>query len=76
MEGDVVEGQVVCESREEVPMALSEMIIGKAPGPSDVSLKLITASRGVGIEVMAEIYQRLLDGFGMPVEWAVGIVIV
>ena len=24
---------------------------------------------GVGIQVMAEIYQKVLDGFGMPAEW-------
>ena len=31
---------------------------------------LIAASGGVGIHVMAEICQRFLDEFGMPVEWA------
>ena len=36
---------------------------------------LIVASGGVGIQVMAEICQRVLDGFGMPVEWALGIVV-
>ena len=36
---------------------------GKAPGPSEVSLELIAASRGVGIQVMAEICLRILDGF-------------
>ena len=29
------------------------------------------ASGGVGIQVMAEIYQVVLDGFVMPVEWVV-----
>ena len=36
---------------------------------------LIAASGGVGILVMAEICQRVLDGLGMPVEWALGIVV-
>ena len=31
------------------------MKTGKAPGPSDVSLLLIVAGGGVGIQVMAEI---------------------
>ena len=48
--------------------ALNEMKTGKAPGPSEVSLELIAASRGVGIQVMAEICQKVLDGFGMPAE--------
>ena len=42
----------------------------KAPGPSEVSLELIAASGGVGIEVMAEICQETLHGFGMSAEWS------
>ena len=34
VEGDAVEGSVVCVSREEVFQALNEMKTGKAPGPS------------------------------------------
>ena len=74
MEGDAVDGPVVCVSREEVLQALNEMKTGRAPGPSEVSLELIAASGGVGIHVMAEVCQRVLDGFGMPVEWALSIV--
>ena len=51
------------------------MKTGKAPGPSDVSLELIGASGGVGIQVMAEICQGVLDGFGMSAEWALSIVV-
>ena len=40
---------------EEVVPMLNEMNTGKAHGLSDVSLELIAASRGVGIQVMAEI---------------------
>ena len=36
MEGDAVEGQVVCVGREEVLQALDEMKTGKALGPSEV----------------------------------------
>ena len=57
MEGDAVEGPVVCVSREDVLQALSEMKTGKAPGPSKVSLELIAVSGGVGTQVMAEICQ-------------------
>ena len=63
MEGDAVEGPVVCVSREEVLQALSEMKTGKAHGPSEISLQLIAASGGVGIQVIAEICQKVLDGF-------------
>ena len=44
VDGDAVEGQVVCVSREEVLQAVNEMTTGKAPGPSEVSLELIAAS--------------------------------
>ena len=64
VEGDVLESQVVCVCREEVLQA-----------PSEVSLELIAASGRVGNLEMAEICLRFLDGFGMPVEWALNIVV-
>ena len=72
MEGDAAEDPVACVSREEVPQALDEK---KAPGPSELSLELIAASGGVGIQVKAEICQNVLDGFGMPAEWALCMVV-
>ena len=51
------------------------MKTGKAPGPSNVSLELIDAGEGVENQVMAEICQKVLDGFGMPAEWALSIVV-
>ena len=75
MEGDAVEGPVVCVSREEVLQALNEMKTGKVPGHSEVSLELIAASGGVGIQVMAEICQNVIDGCGMPAEWTLCIVV-
>ena len=63
VEGDAV----VCVCREEVLQALNEMKTVKECGPSEVSLELIAASMVVGIQVMAEICQRVLDGFAMPV---------
>ena len=74
VEGDTVEGPVVSVCREEVLLALNEMT-EKAPGPSEVSLELIAASRGVGIHVMAEICQKVLDGFEMLAERALSIMV-
>ena len=54
-EGEAVEGTTVCVCREDILQALNEK--GKAPEPSEVSLELITACGGVGIQVMAEICQ-------------------
>ena len=35
----------------------------------------MAVSRGVVIQVMAETCQKVLDGFGMPVEWAISIAV-
>ena len=75
VEGDAVDGPVVCANREEVLQALSEMKTGKAPGPSEISLELIATNEGIDIQVMAEICQKVLDGFGMPAEWALSIMV-
>ena len=74
MEGDAV-GVVVCVSREDVLQALNEMKSGKSPGPSEVSLELIAVSGVVGIQVMAEICQKVLNGSEMPAEWALCMVV-
>ena len=37
--------------------ALNEKKTGKAPGLSDASLELVAASREVGKQMMAELYQ-------------------
>ena len=51
------------------------MKTGIAPVVSEVSLELIAASGGVGVKVMDEICLKVLDGFGMPIEWALSIVV-
>ena len=72
-EGDAVEGPVVCVCRVEVMQVFSEMKIERTPGALDVSLLLIASSREVGIQVMAELCQRVLDWLVMPAEWALSI---
>ena len=39
---------------------------GKATGPSKVSVEMIVASGEIGVKVMMELCQRVLDGRGMP----------
>ena len=68
-----VDGAIVYVSREEMLQALTEIKSGKAPGSLEVSLELIATSGEVGIYMMAEICQGVLDG--MPVEWTLGIVV-
>ena len=57
VEGDSVEGPVVCVSREEVLQALNEMQTGKALARSDVPLEQVVASGVIGIQMMAELCQ-------------------
>ena len=63
VEVDALEGPVVCVSIEEALQASNEMKTEKAPGPSEVSLELIAATGGVGIQVMTEICQKVIVGF-------------
>ena len=72
---DAVEGPIVCVCREEVLQALNDMKTRQTPASSEVSLELIAASGGVGIQVMAEICQKVLDEFGMPAECDLSIVV-
>ena len=54
--------------REEMTIAIKVMKPGKAAGPSEVCAEMISASGEVGVSVMVELCQRVLDGKGMPDE--------
>ena len=62
-------------SWEQVLKALGKMKAGKAAGPSEVSVEMIAASGEIGIDVMVELCQSVLDGRGMPDEWALSVVV-
>ena len=47
----------------------------KSPEPSAVYAEIILASGEVGIKVLMEHCQRILDGKGMPVDWATSVAI-
>ena len=49
--------------------------IGKAPGPTDVYAEMILASGDVGIRVLMEHCHGILDGKGMPDDWAASVAI-
>ncbi|XP_068671242.1 uncharacterized protein [Montipora foliosa] len=69
-----VKGPVERVSRKEVVKAMGEMKAGKAAGPSGVSLEMIVANGEIGIGVMVELCQGVLDGRGMLDEWALSVV--
>ena len=75
VKAELVEGPVERVSREEVVKAIREMKVGKAAGPSEVSVEMIAASSDIGIGVTVELCQGVLDGRGMPDEWALSVVV-
>ena len=68
VQADLVEGPVERVSREEVVKAFGKMKAGKAAGPLEVSAEMIAASGEIGIDMMVELCQSVLDGRGMPDE--------
>ena len=54
---------------------IMEMKVGKAAGPSEVSVEMRAASGKMGIGVMVELCQGVLDGRGMPDEWALSVLV-
>ena len=74
VKGDAVEGPIFCVCRE-VVQVLIEMKTVKDPGSFDIILESIVASGEVGLQAMAKTCLRVLDGFEMPVELALGIIL-
>ena len=64
----MVEGPIKNVTREEIAIAIKVIKPGKAAGPSEVCAEMISASGDVGIRVMVELCQRILDEKGMPHE--------
>ena len=71
VQADSLEGPVERVSREEV----GKMEAGKAAGPSKVSVEMLVASGEIGIDLMVELCQSMLDGRGIPDEWALSVVV-
>ena len=69
VQADLVERPAVERvSREGVVKALGKMKARKAAGPSEVSVEMIAASGEIGIDLMVELCQSVLDGRVMPDE--------
>ena len=75
VEIDVVEGAVKKVARSKVVEAMQRMKSGKATGPSEVSVEMIVASGEIGVKVMMELCQRVLNGRGMPDEWKTSVIV-
>ena len=68
VETDLVEGPVEKVVRNEIVEAIQSMKSGKATGTYEASVEMIVASGEIGVKVMMELCQRILDGRGMPDE--------
>ena len=62
-------------ARNEIVETMQEMKSGKATGTSEVCVGRIIASGKIGVKVMMELCQRVLDGGGMPDEWKTGVIV-
>ena len=75
VEIDVVEGPVEKVACNEIVEAMQKMKSKKATGPSKVSVEMIVANDKIGIKVMMELCQHILDGRGMPDEWKTSVIV-
>ena len=75
VETDLVEGPVEKVVRNEIVGAIQSMKSGKATGTSEVSVEIIFASGEIGVKVMMELCQHVLDGRGMPDEWKTSVIV-
>ena len=69
---EVIERGKVWKLKEDDTRARFE---GRATGPSEVSAEMIVASGEIGIGMIVELCQGVLDGRGMPDDWALSVVV-
>ena len=62
-------------ARNEIVEAIQRMKTGKATGPSEVSVEMIVGSGEIGVKVMMELCQRVLDGREMSDEWKTNVIL-
>ena len=75
VETDLVEGPVEKVARNEIVEAIQSTKSGKATGPTEVSVEMIVASGEIGVKVMMELCQHVLDGREMPDEWKTNVIV-
>ena len=70
-----VEGPMETVARNEIVEAMQTMKLGKATGPSEVSVEMIVASGEIGVKLMMELCRRVWDSRGMPDEWKTSVIV-
>ena len=71
----VIEGLIKNVTREEMAIAITVMKPGKAARSFEVCAEMTSACGEVGISVMMELCQRVLDGKGMSYEWQISVLV-
>ena len=74
-EASVVKAPIKNDTCEEMARAIKVMKPEKAAGRSEVCAEMISASGELGVSVMAELCQRVLDGKGMSDEWQTSVLV-
>ena len=74
-EASIVKGSIKNVTREEMVIAIKVMKPGMTAGPSEVCAEMISASGKVGVSVMVDLCQRVLDGKEMPDEWQTNVLV-
>ena len=74
-EAAVVHGPLERVTEEEVKDAIKHMKLGRAAGVSGVAVEHIAASGMVGVEVITEICNRVLDGICIPDDWRYSVLV-
>ena len=75
LKAELVEGPAERVIREEVVKAIREIKVGKTAEPSEVSAEMIAVSGEIGIGVMVELCQAMLNRRGMPADWELSVVV-
>ena len=72
-DADTVEGPIERVMIKEIVEVFKYLKIGMAPGPTEVYAEIILASGDVGIRALVKLCHGILDGKGMPEEWATSV---
>ena len=75
VETDLVEGPLEKVPRNEIVETMQKMESGKATEPSEVSVEMIVASGEIGVKVMMELCQSVLDSREKPDEWKTNVIV-
>ena len=75
VETNVVEGPLEKVPGNEIVEAMQKIKSGKATGPSEVNVEMTVASGKIGVKVIMELCQHVLDGRGMTDEWKTSVIV-